>query len=136
MLQNGELLFDPIYSLIRRDALKRSGMLPVYRWTDRLLAFELCLIGSFCHLDDFLATRRNAREPRRVRIERWHRRYKGWKKHEHRWMLYMNYAKIVDRTPLPIGQKLGCWGIVFYYWLRDEIRRRWKRLQRKMASSG
>lgn len=135
LLQNGELLFDPIYSLIRRDALMRSGMLPVNRWTDRLLAFELCLMGSFCHLDDFLATRRNAREPRKVRIERWHRRYKGWKKHEHRWMLYMNYAKIVDRTPLPIAQKLGCWGIVFYYWLRDEIRRRWKRLKRKMAPS-
>ena len=136
LLQNGELLFDPIYSLIRRNALKRSGMLPVNRWTDRLLAFELCLIGPFCHLDDFLATRRNAREPRKVRIERWHKRYKGWKKREHRWMLYMNYARIVKRTPLPPGQKLGCWGIVFYYWLRDEARRRWGRLQRKLVSSG
>jgi len=83
LLQNGELLFDPIYSLLRRDALERSGMLPINRWTDRLLALELCLIGPFCHLDDFLAMRRDAREPRNVRIERWHRRNKGWKKQGH-----------------------------------------------------
>ena len=32
------------------DALGRSGMLPVNRWTDRLLAFELCPTGySGCH---------------------------------------------------------------------------------------
>jgi len=135
LLQNGELLFDPIYSLIRRDALERSGMLPVNRWTDRLLAFELCLMGPFCHLDDFLATRRNAREPRKVRIARWHKRYEGWKKREHRWMLYVNYAKIVGRAPLMIRQKLGCWGIILYYWMRDESRRRWGRLKRKMAPS-
>jgi len=36
---NAELLFDPIYRLIRRGTLERSGMLPVNRWTDRLLAF-------------------------------------------------------------------------------------------------
>jgi glycosyltransferase involved in cell wall biosynthesis len=136
LLQNGELLFDPIYSLIRRNALERSAMLPVNRWTDRLLAFELCLMGPFCHLDDFLATRRNAREPRKVRIERWHKRYEGWKKHDHRWMLYLNYAKIVGHAPLMIRQKLGCWGIIFYYWLRDETRRRWRRLRRRMASPG
>lgn len=135
LLQNGELLFDPIYSLMRRNVLERSGMLPINRWTDRLLAFELCLLGSFCHLDDFLATRRNAREPRKVRIERWHQRYEGWKKREHRWMLYMNYAKIVGRAPLTMWQKSGCWGLIFYYWLRDEIRRRWGRLRRQLKLS-
>ncbi len=132
LLQNGELLFDPIYSMLRRKALERSGMLPVNRWTDRLLAFELCLMGPFCHLDDFLATRRNARESRKVRLERWHQRYKGWKKREHRWMLYLGYAKIVRHAPLPVRQKLSCWGIIFFYWLRDETRRRLKRLKRRL----
>ena len=136
LLQNGELLFDPIYSLIRRKALERSGKLPINRWTDRLLAFELCLMGPFCHLDDFLATRRNAREPRKIRIERWHRHYKGWKKREHRWMLYLSYAKIVGRAPLTNGQRLICWGLIFFYWLRDETRRRSKRLMRRLKKSG
>lgn len=135
LLQNGKLLFDPIYSLIRRNALERSGMLPINRWTDRLLALELCLIGPFCHLDDFLATRREAREPRKIRIERWHKRYKGWKKSEHRWMLYVSYAKIVGRAPLTVWQKLNCWGIIFFYWLRDEIRRRVKRIKRRLEKS-
>ena len=135
LLQNGELLFDPIYSLIRRNALERSAMLPVNRWTDRLLAFELCLIGPFCHLDDFLATRRDAREPRKIRIERWHKRYKGWKKREHRWMLYVSYAKIVGRAPLTMWQKLNCWGIIFFYWQRDEFRRRVKRIKRRLKKN-
>ena len=135
LLQNGELLFDPIYSLIRREALERSGMLPVNRWTDRLLAFELCLMGPFCHLDDFLATRRDARKPRKIRIERWHKRYKGWKKREHRWMLYISYAKIVGRSPLSVWQRLNCWGIIFFYWLRDEIRRRAKRIKRRLKKA-
>ena len=64
LLQSHQLLFDPIYSLIRREAMERTGLLPVNRWTDRLLAVELCLLGPFCHLDDCLTTRRNAREPR------------------------------------------------------------------------
>jgi hypothetical protein len=39
-------LCDPIYRLVRRgDTLGRSGMLPVNRWADRLLAVELCPTG-------------------------------------------------------------------------------------------
>ncbi|MGD9192548.1 MAG: glycosyltransferase family A protein [Desulfobacterales bacterium] len=129
LLQGHRLLFDPIYSLLRRNALEHTGLLPVNRWTDRILAVELCLLGSFCHLDDCLSTRRNARESRDVRLPRFHERYKGGPR-EHRWMLYTAYANIVRRAPLTAWQKINCWGTIMVYWLRDEFRRRERRLKR------
>jgi glycosyltransferase involved in cell wall biosynthesis len=129
LLQRNQLLFDPIYSLIRRETLARTGLLPVNRWTDRLLAVELCLLGSFCHLDDCLSTRRNAREPRKVRQPRYHQSHARWQ-HTHRWMLYAGYANIVRRAHLTKSQKLYGWIAILFYWLRDEIRRRTRRLTR------
>ena len=129
LLQSDQLLFDPIYSLIRRQAMERTGLLPVNRWTDRLLAVELCLLGPFCHLNDCLSTRRNAREPRKVRQPRYHKCYEGWQR-THRWMLYSGYAKIVHRAPIKASQKIRCWIAIIFFWLRDEIRRRTRRLTR------
>lgn len=131
LLQNPQaLLFDPIYSLIRRDALQRTGLLPINPWTDRLLAIELCLLGSFCHLDDCLSTRRAAFERWKERLPRYHERL--GRKRGHRVMLYVGCAKIVQRAPLSTGQKLGCFGATFAYWLRDDIRRRGQRIMRSL----
>jgi glycosyltransferase involved in cell wall biosynthesis len=131
LLQSHQLLFDPIYSMIRREAMERTGLLPVNRWMDRLLAVELCLLGPFCHLDDCLSTRRNAREPRKVLQPRYHKCYEEWQ-HTHRWMLYAGYANIVHRAHLTVSQKLRCWSAILCYWLRDEIRRRARRLTRRI----
>lgn len=131
LLQNPQaLLFDPIYSLIRRDALQRTGLLPINPWTDRLLAVELCLLGSFCHLDDCLSTRRAAFERWKERLPRYHERL--GRKRGHRVMLYVGCAKIVQRAPLSAGQKLGCFGATFAYWLRDDVRRRRQRIMRSL----
>ena len=131
LLQNPQaLLFDPIYSLIRRDALQRTGLLPINPWTDRLLALELCLLGSFCHLDDCLSTRRAAFERWKERLPRYHERL--GRKRGHRVMLYVGCAKIVHRAPLSAGQKLGCFGAIFTYWLRDDVRRRRRRIMRSL----
>jgi glycosyltransferase involved in cell wall biosynthesis len=131
LLQNPQaLLFDPIYSLIRRDALQRTGLLPINPWTDRLLAVELCLLGSFCHLEDCLSTRRAAFERWKERLPRYHERL--GRKRGHRVMLYTGCAKIVQRAPLSAGQKLGCLGAIFAYWLRDDVRRRWWRIRRSL----
>ena len=131
LLQNPQaLLFDPIYSLIRRNALQRTGLLPVNPWTDRLLAVELCLLGSFCHLDDCLSTRRAAFERWKERLPRYHERL--GRKRGHRVMLYVGCAEIVHRAPLSAGQKLGCFGATFAYWLRDDVRRRRQRIIRSL----
>jgi glycosyltransferase involved in cell wall biosynthesis len=131
LLQNPQaLLFDPIYSLIRRDALQRTGLLPINPWTDRLLAVELCLLGSFCHLDDCLSTRRAAFERWKERLPRYHERL--GRKRGHRVMLYIGCARIVQRVPLSAGQKVGCFGAIFAYWLRDDVRRRRQRIMRSL----
>jgi len=124
------LLFDPIYSMIRRDALQRTGLLPINPWTDRLLAVELCLLGSFCHIDDCLSTRRSAFERWKERLPRYHTRL--GRKRGHRVMLYVGCAKIVKRASLSAGQKLGCLAAIFTYWLRDDVRRRRQRIMRSI----
>lgn len=126
-----QILFDPIYSLIRRDALERTEMLSISRWTDRLLAVELCIQGSFCHLDEVLSARRNSRDPRSVRLPRYHDRLKE-KERGHRWMLYMGYAKIVNHASLAMRQKFHCWSLIFIFWLRDEFKRRVQRMKRSV----
>ncbi len=123
------LLFDPIYSLIRRDALRQTDMLPINAWTDRLLAVELCLLGPFCHLEDCLSTRRASFERWKVRLPRYSDRLK--EKRGHRVMLYAGYAAIVHRTPLDSWQKMSCWFAILYYWLREDIRRRVKRIVKR-----
>jgi glycosyltransferase involved in cell wall biosynthesis len=131
LLQNPQsLLFDPIYSLIRRKALQRTGLLPINPWTDRLLAVELGLLGSFCHLDACLSTRRAAFERWKERLPRYH--VSLGRKRGHRVMLYVGCAKVVQRAPLSAGQKLGCFGAIFAYWLRDDLRRRRQRIVRSL----
>lgn len=124
------LLFDPIYSLIRRKSLERTKLLPINAWTDRLLAIELCLLGSFCHLDDCLSTRRAAFERWKVRLPRYSKSLK--ERRGHRVMLYVGYAAIVQRTLNNNWQKMGCWIAIFYYWLREDVRRRAKRTAKRL----
>jgi hypothetical protein len=47
-------------------------------------------------------------------------------------MLYARYANIVRHSPLTARQKLRCWRTIFTHWLRDEIRRRARRLSRTL----
>ena len=121
------MLFDPIYSLLRRDALERTLRLAIDPWTDRLLAVELCLLGSFCHLDDCLATRRRFFEPAAVRLPRYHQSLGA--RRGGRVRMYLGFANIVRRASISAPQKLGCLGAVAYFWLRDVLRRqlRWPR---------
>ena len=124
------LLFDPIYSLIRRKSLEQTRLLPINPWTDRLLAVELCLLGSFSHLDDCLSTRRAAFERWKVRLPRYSKQLK--EKRGHRVMLFVGYAAIVQRALNNGWQKLGCWLAIVYYWLREDVRRRAKRVTKRL----
>ena len=51
------LYFDPIYSMLRRSAVESTGLLPIHRDPDLLLALKLCLTGPFVHLNENLAAR-------------------------------------------------------------------------------
>jgi glycosyltransferase involved in cell wall biosynthesis len=136
LLQSGQpLLFDPVYSLLRRSAVERTRLLLVNPWTDRLLAVELCLLGSFCHLDACLATRRSFFERAEVRLPRYHKKLST--KRGHRAVLYRGCAEIVRLAAgLTASQRLVCQAIVWAYWLRDLLRRRTRWLARLLGRDG
>ena len=135
LLQSGRpLLFDPIYSLLRREALERTRLLLIDPWTDRLLAVELCLIGPFCHLDDCLSTRRSFFEKAEVRLPRYHRTL-GTKR-GHRAALYRGFADIVAHSMLSGSEKAACRVTVVIYWLRDLARRRTRWLAKMLGHDG
>lgn len=103
---------DPIYSMLRRDALTRTALLPVSVWTDRSLALELSMLGPFCHVDEVLAVRRNAREPADVRLSRYHPQLRPIgatsARLAPRWTMYRDLAKVVWSSELdPLERVLG-----------------------------
>jgi len=53
----GDANYDPLYSLIRREALERTAMLRMITKADFMLAAELSLIGRFLHVPHCLAHR-------------------------------------------------------------------------------
>jgi len=57
-LVNGDWVYDPIYGVIRRDVLRRTGLLRPYWDSDRVLLAELALHGRFQRLEEALFFRR------------------------------------------------------------------------------
>ncbi|MDP8931292.1 MAG: glycosyltransferase [Actinomycetota bacterium] len=58
LLNESHLLIDPIYSMVRRSALERCGLLRRELRCDQILAVELSLLGPFRHVPSELAFRR------------------------------------------------------------------------------
>lgn len=111
-------LFDPIYSLLRCDALARTRRLRIEQDTDMLLALELALLGPFVHVDECLAWRSlPPPEDDEVRQRRYHqtlgrpdfevtRRY---------WL----FAQVVGESGLSPAHKLVGIALVVGYRLRE-----------------
>jgi len=57
-LMFGGWVYDPIYGLIRREVLRRTGLLKPYADSDRVLLGELALYGRFHRLEGALFFRR------------------------------------------------------------------------------
>jgi glycosyltransferase involved in cell wall biosynthesis len=55
--QAGDAKYDPIYSMMRRDALERTHLVWMMDWGDRMMGAELCLLGRFQHVPECLAHR-------------------------------------------------------------------------------
>ncbi|MCB9897824.1 MAG: glycosyltransferase family 2 protein [Planctomycetes bacterium] len=118
LLRVDRLAFDPIYSMIRRRELLATPLLQIDQWCDRLLALQLCLRGPWTHVDEVLATRREAHEPEAVRVPRFHPLYRG-RGVEPLSKLYEGLARVVRAHPLTPSQRARCLA-----WLRiDHVRR-------------
>lgn len=111
---------DPIYSALRSSVLRESGMLPIGPWTDRVLCLELAILGPFAHVHEYLANRRNAREPAKVRLARYHESIKEVERATKvrlapRWTMYRDLAGVVRESDLgPAKRALGTGMVVAY----------------------
>jgi glycosyltransferase involved in cell wall biosynthesis len=55
--RSGDLLYDPMYAVWRREALDRSGLIRLMIDNDHMLTAELVLMGPILHLPEHLAHR-------------------------------------------------------------------------------
>lgn len=111
---------DPIYSALRSNMLKESGMLPIGLWTDRALSLRLAIMGPFVHVHECLAYRRNSREPEKILVARYHPSIKEAERATDvrvapRWTMYRDLAKAVRDSPLGPGQQVVGTGMVVFY---------------------
>ena len=119
-----DLYYDPVYSLFRREALARTGLIRVMTCADMMLAAELCLLGPIAHLPECLSHRRRAYRELEDRTELM-KRY-----HPTRWRevsagpgrIARVLVSIVREAELGPGQRLRClWPI----WLFTQKQARW-----------
>lgn len=61
ILGTGYRNIDPMYSMMRRSALERTGLVRPIRLSDQLLAVELSLLGPYGHIGRPLAVRQHPR---------------------------------------------------------------------------
>ena len=126
-LQAHRLYFDPIYSMLRRESLEQTGLLPIDVWTDRLLATKLCLLGPLCHVHECLATRRDAREPPPTRLARLHPTYAANhsvatnKRLAPLWTMYRGIARVTSQWPMGGAERWRCRSLVLAYWMHAEL---------------
>jgi glycosyltransferase involved in cell wall biosynthesis len=102
--------YDPVYSLYRRNALARSGLIRMCNGADMILSLEMCLFGPFLHLRESLSHRRRAYQE----MEDWTvlmQRY-----HPTRWRevdvgplgIAARMAGVVARSRLTLAQRARC----------------------------
>jgi glycosyltransferase involved in cell wall biosynthesis len=122
---------DPIYGLIRSEALRGTGLCRNVWGTDNLILLELSLAGAFAHLREPLYSRRVNRD-HQADVETWTERYLealSPKNRDRRWKLSYSrmgfeYMGIVQRSPFTLSQKLRLLGEIW----RSVLGRSWRGL--------
>jgi glycosyltransferase involved in cell wall biosynthesis len=106
----GQTKYDPLYSLIRRDALARTPMLRMQLKADWILAAELALLGRFAHVPKRLAHRHKPAKfsqrwesSRRAYHPRLYKQLSGTP-----WQLYRLLVSVAKRAKLGFSGRLRC----------------------------
>jgi len=130
LLQPGRnrLYFDPMYTMLRRDVLERTGLLHASIWADRGMALKLSLEGPFTHVHECLANRRLVVVAYRERVRRIHRRYRTAERFPPYYTMYFDLAALVRRAPLSYVTKAASLAIIAISWVRYEVGRPFRRI--------
>jgi glycosyltransferase involved in cell wall biosynthesis len=123
--QAGHGKYDPIYSLMRRDALERTHLCWMMDWGDRMMGAELSLLGRFQHLPECLAHRgKNApgtNPSPAALLKRYHPTRYG-ELDATPVKIFRNLLSIIEAAPLDRRQRLHCQWAAFKLMLKRVYR--------------
>lgn len=104
-------LSNPIFGVIRPEALRRTGGLRAYPGSDVVLLGELCLHGTFFEVPEYLFRRRWERqnEMRNESVEEWQEFFDPGTRGKvflRTWRHQYEYLRAALRSPLPLAEKV------------------------------
>lgn len=128
----GDAVYDPCYSLMRRDVLKRTGLLRMMARADAMLAAELSLLGRFQHVPVCLVDRRKERFDRATLIRRYHpQRYREMSSSP--WKLLRVLLSIIWGAELSMRRRFPCALTAIRFFLNEAYRRSKRGLRRYLS---
>ncbi len=110
------------FGLVRRSAMENSLLHGPFHGADRAFLAQMALRGRLIQLDRPLVqmrehenryTRRHASLVERMR---WHDASRASRLVFPTWRLYGEYVKMVRGEPLPLAERLRCWGVLGHWW--------------------
>jgi hypothetical protein len=122
----GDAKYDPIYSMMRREALERTHLVWMMDWGDRMMGAELCLLGRFAHLPECLAHRHKGSGEGYGNYDKLLRRYHPTRHQELSApprRLFTTLLSIIRAAPLSRPQRLRCQRAAFKLLLGTTYRR-------------
>lgn len=136
LLNTSHLDIDPIYSMMRRSAVDRTGLLRRELYTDQVLAIELAVLGPFAHVPDLLSHRRMP--DRWIRPHEQMRRYgvSRTKRYTRTLRLCALTASFIGDTDLDPSDRRRALGHVAEFYVRRHGKVGARRLRRLAALGG
>jgi len=117
----GDAKYDPIYSMIRRNALERTHLIWMMDWGDRMMGAELSLLGRFKHLPECLAHRGKGSGEKQWDHQKLLQRYHPIRYRElsaPAWRIFKGLLSIIRAAPLNRRQRVRCQWAAFKLSLR------------------
>lgn len=142
-------LANPVFGLIRTDALRQTRLIDVFIKSDVVLLAELLMLGGFREVPEVLF-RRRLHEERSLKANRSNAALRAWfdpaRRREGWWIpvlvrLSWEHLRSVCRMPLPFSERLRCLGVTLLWrtwltiswyglrachWLKALPRRAWR----------
>lgn len=112
----------PVFGLIRRDVLARTGLIGNFASSDRVLLGELAVVGKCYEIPEHLAYRRvhaeNSTEANRTDEEMmaWFDPNKKSKLLTPRLLRLIEFARGINRAPVSLGEKVKCYGVLLHHY--------------------
>jgi glycosyltransferase involved in cell wall biosynthesis len=114
------------YGLYRANALRKTRLIDAFPASDYVLLFELAILGEIWEVPETLFQRRY-HPGISTKVNKNHAEFAAWFGQKQngksdRPRLGLEYARSVARMPLPLGERVLCFGSVFSVWYLRRLR--------------